>query len=90
MSNGGAKAEATNRVRALAAFYANVDARQLSPSDLLGEGGYGLSKYHLEAMAKPLTHISEAYGGTQITIAAAARARTLGDLIKLVTDAIPQ
>jgi hypothetical protein len=58
-------------------------------ADPLGEGGYGLSKYHLEALAKPLTHISESYGGGAITVAAASKAKTLGDLVKLVLDAIP-
>jgi hypothetical protein len=89
MPSAATKREVGRRVAALVAYFANRPPDSLKDADKLGDGGYGLSKYHLEALAKPLTHISGDYGGTKITIGTAARAKTLGDLVTLVVNAIP-
>jgi hypothetical protein len=83
------KRAAERQLRALVASYLDyIDPASLGFTDVLGQGGYGFSTYRLEALARPMTNISREYGGKAITVVAAGRARTFGDLIKLLMDAL--
>jgi hypothetical protein len=82
------KAKVTKRVRSLLAHFSGKPESDLKETDRLVED-YGLGTIHIRALAKPLTHISEDFGGTVVIQKETLDSETLGDLIKLVLGKLP-